>query len=175
MRKTNKTKGNIVTGRKDVVYVYAIFLTPNGKGYGCFAIKKTEELNKFLVGASYCHPSDSNKFSKSLARDIALGRATKEYIFDLELKLDSIFIAKNAISGTDQIEMPYWAEKAYDVGSFCFKLSNDKYSASQLLEKMIEEDVDIESGYLKWTLQLLRHSEQLLKQHSCNDCKNYPV
>ena len=169
MSDTEKTEEkvvkNYVTGKKEVTYVYAIFLTPFGKGYGCYAIKSTDKPNTFLVGASYCHPSDRKNFRKKLGRDIAIGRATTEYSFDPELKVDTINIITHVLRNA---EMPYWAERAYNIGSFSFKLSADRYNNTKLLEKLIEADFVVESGFLTWTLQLL-------KQHNLNGCKNHPV
>jgi len=57
---------------KRVQYMYMIFVTAMGKGYGCFAIQPVEGCpTKFNVTASYCHPNDRSKFCKTYARNKA--------------------------------------------------------------------------------------------------------
>jgi len=156
---TLKPKRNLVTGYKDTTFVYAIFLTPNGKGYGCFAIKKGDVHNSFLVGASYCHPNDRRSFRKKIARDIAVGRAANKFTFDPELNLDSLHVVSHAITAkTGSIDMPSWAERAYDVGSFSYKLSLDRYSERQLLTKLIKEDSDVAKDFLFWVADLYKQT-----------------
>ena len=149
-------KSNVTCG-KDVVFTYIIYLTPFGKGYGCFAIKKTEDYNKFLVGASFCHPSDRNKFRKDISRNIALGRATKEFSFDEELKLDTLFVVNYLLYNYKIDYVPYWAEKSYDIGTYFHKLSNDNYNEEKFLNKICKKDKKIETNYLKWAIKLLKN------------------
>ena len=44
---------------------FAIFATPKGKGYGCFAIHRDLESNKYVIASAFCYPQDAKLFSKA--------------------------------------------------------------------------------------------------------------
>jgi len=145
---SDKVKDTVLGG-KDVNYVYAIFVTPAGKGYGCFAIKRTDNPNSFLVGASYCHPSDRNRFRKKIARNMAAGRANKAVSFDKELKLDSINVVDHMLY-SDKLPMPSWANRAYNIGSFTYRLRADQHSTSSLLQQLFADDANVAKSFVVW-------------------------
>lgn len=167
--------------KKDVAYVYTILLTPMGKGYGCFAIKRTNEENKFLIGAAYCHPSDRNKFRKRIARKISSARTNTEFVLDPDTKLDYLYIVRKSIESGD-LFMPSWAKKAYNAGTFTFGLSSNMYGNKQLLNKIVEQDKTTEKLFVDWVFEKTVACNfdvessflQLLKQHHVND-KDHPV
>jgi len=138
-----------VTGNKNVNYVYTIFITPAGKGYGCFSIKKTDVQNKYLVGASFCHPSDKTKFKKKIAREMAVGRANEAVSFDKDLKLDTINVIEHMLS-SKKIKMPSWANRAYNIGSFTYKLKADQYNVNSLLKILFKDNNDIMNDFVSW-------------------------
>ena len=71
-----------------VEFMYAIFLTPSGKNYGCFAFDKSDLSNgEVRIAASFCNPDDRKEFSKKEARKVAESRLSKdESVFLLDSK-----------------------------------------------------------------------------------------
>lgn len=141
-------------------YAYYIYLTPMGKGYGCYSIKeefKTDECVTFSVTASYCHPDDRKNFSKSVARKVADSR--RELIRNnrvsnlkkvgqvsivtlsvpLDRKEDTGFIVDNALLNGLEIRM--WAAKAYSSNLYFKTLKLDNLSWYGLVVKMIFDKV----------------------------------
>ena len=72
--------------KNHVEYMYAIFLTPSGKNYGCFAFDKSNLSNgEVRVGASFCDKDDRKHFSKKEAKKVAESRLSKDeavYLLD---------------------------------------------------------------------------------------------
>ena len=115
-------------------YMYMLFLTPSGKGYGCFAIDKLA-TNKFKVAASFCSPHDRKKFSKKQARDMALGRLHKsgvEVELDTEEKKNILLqVVEEAIQ--TECFVPKWVVQSLCMNAFSVSLSYDCLSYEDLL------------------------------------------
>ena len=104
-----------------ILYTYVLFLTPEGKGYGCFAIKKLA-FNKYQVAGSFCSPYDRKRFSKPKARLIATNRLLSgnsvEITTDSELELTTHgIIAK--IKQDMLLSIPGWAKMAFELDAHC--------------------------------------------------------
>lgn len=114
-----------------VNFAYMIFVTPNGKGYGCFAIKKLGR-NMFSVAASFCSPFDVLKFDKNKARMIAKNRLGSDNT-KVDIKIDDAFnddfqtIHHILFESTD-MDFPNWAVRAYLDGAYYLTLRNDNMS-----------------------------------------------
>jgi hypothetical protein len=143
-----------LTGKRDVVFVYQIYLTPIGKGYGCFALKRnSKDSSSYLVGASFCHPLDGSRFNKKIAREKALSRISseKEFVLDREEK-NTTYIVGNILKKTACLieYIPLWAKNAYDFGLYVYKLELDNMSKDALLKEVIKYDKTIREKYLRW-------------------------
>jgi len=128
-------------GIRDTNYCYVLFVTPSGKGYGCFSINVNGE-NSYEVAASFCHPADRNKFSKKIARAKADAKIQKKrgitYEFDRELKVnDCKAIVMHALKNDyNPIDQPSWVRKALEIEAFCMTLSSDSASHIDLIDEL---------------------------------------
>lgn len=139
-------------------YAYYIFVTSMGKGYGCYSIKQVgqdEKFVKFVVSASYCHPSDRKNFSKRVARDIADSRRDRpkvrrienlkgvgqlsSVIVDIPVanKEDTHMIVDNAL--LCGLEIRPWAAAAYNKKLYFKTLSFDYLNWQNLVLKLVFE------------------------------------
>lgn len=126
---------------------YVQFETPQGIGYGCFAIHWTREEGRitYRIGSAFCSPKDS--FSKSLARTIATGRATNNFHFgtipsgetgfithkDFENILTDMFSADpNRVDFGDFGVIPNWARKAFARGRYFFTMKKTRVSRGDI-------------------------------------------
>jgi hypothetical protein len=129
--------------KERIQYMYYIFVTPLGKGYGCFSIKNTEAPGVFEVSSSFCHPTDRKLFRKSIARRAAdahrdrpretrieklslMGKKTKVLVNvapDEKGNFDTPTIVEEAIQ--QGVDMRSWAMAAYKRGLFYKTLKND--------------------------------------------------
>jgi len=120
-----------------VNFAYMIFITPQGKGYGCFAIKKLAH-NTFKVAASFCSPKDANKFDKRKARKIAGNRLNTEGCF-IDLSLDDDikdeFKTMHHKIFDSEMNIPNWAETAYADEAYSLTLLESNKSFYQLVEE----------------------------------------
>ncbi len=166
-------------------YAYYIFVTSMGKGYGCYSIKQVDQDDKyvkFVVSASYCHPSDRKNFSKKVARDIADSRRDRPKVRRIENlktvgqlssvvvdipvanKEDTHMIVDNAL--LCGLEVRPWAATAYNKGLYFKTLTYDHLNWQSLVVKLIldaEQGTETERLGTKWLLQkLLIESDKLL-------------
>jgi hypothetical protein len=110
---------------------YMRFQTPQGIGYGCFYLTWEREENKLLhfkVGAAFCSPKD--RFVKSIANRIAVGRHDARHIFGLINSTNTGYITEEDfetilyyVFGNQHNEIPKWAYKAYFAGKYSLTLS----------------------------------------------------
>lgn len=114
---------------KDYInYTYMIFVTPRGKGYGCFAIKSLEK-NSFRVAASFCHPADASRFNKKKARLIANNRLNdKDCYVDISADTDDPKELLKVIFNLTNLNIPNWAYNAYYVGAYYSGLHTNNMS-----------------------------------------------
>ncbi len=126
-------------------YMYMLFLTPAGKGYGCFAIDKLA-TDKFKVAASFCSPFDRKKFNKKQARNMAFGRLNKsgvEVVLEADDKKNILLQVVEEAMQTALL-VPKWAVQAICMNAFSVSLSNDHLSYEDLLAKfsLVEDGGD---------------------------------
>lgn len=105
---------------------YIRFQTSQGIGIGCFYISWEREENKLLhyrIGIAFCSPKD--RFNKTLARKIAIGRHNSKPIFGLinsdnsgSITEEDFDIILYNIFGIQHIEIPKWANVAYNSGKY---------------------------------------------------------
>jgi len=131
-----------------------ILLTVEGKGYGCFAIRKIGNVaGNFVVSASYCHPADRHLFMKSAAREVAVqmmdnprvkrlrqlgkvGQVPKVFVTveqDEKGNFDNTKIVEQALK--QNLFMPAWARKAYNKKLFYCGLRNDRLTWVQSVKE----------------------------------------
>lgn len=127
----------VLMDKEFVNFAYIIFITPQGKGYGCFAIKKLAH-NTFKVAASFCSPKDSNHFDKKKARIIATNRLKTEGCF-IDVSLDDDikddFATMHHKIFNSEMNMPYWAIDAYTDEAYSLTLLESNKSFYQLVEE----------------------------------------
>jgi len=112
---------------------YAIFATPQGKGYGCFAIRHNKGEKKYIVAASFCHPSDRKVFSKKEARMKALSRLnSKQWVVELESENHNFAeIIKLAMESSSKT--PSWASKTLKNKHYFHTLAEDRFTSQALI------------------------------------------
>ena len=111
-----------------IKFMYVIFLTTKGKGYGCYAVEKRTDC--YAVGASFCNPIDRGKFSKRLARTISGGRIGQTTVRFAELPdkptMQAIVcVAMNNFSSSSYKSVPRWAMKCYNEHNYYCTLRRD--------------------------------------------------
>ena len=118
---------------KNIRITYAIFATLQGKGYGCFAIQHNKGEKKYIISASFCHPKDRKFFSKKEAKMKALNRLnSKQWIVELEHENHNFAeIIKLAMESSSKT--PSWATRALKKNHYCHTLTDDRFTASQLI------------------------------------------
>jgi hypothetical protein len=129
--------------RPGINYTYMIFITPQGKGYGCFAIEQVND-SEYKLAASFCHPNDRKLFSKALAREIAARNLTKVgdgkqpyqlYSIDKDVGVDNKTVIYKAIEdGENPFPLPSWAKRAYVRDAYAFSLSLDNQSVDNFID-----------------------------------------
>ena len=135
---------------KDFInFAYMIFVTPYGKGYGCFAIQQPE-AGKYKVASSFCSTWDANKFNKKKARMIALNRLKTpgsfiEFELDKELK-DDFRTLQNIIFKSD-MNIPGWAYNAHDYDAYYFTLKENRKAYFAMVDELNLDGVYFEYLY----------------------------
>ncbi len=123
----------------DVGFIYVIFITPIGKGYGCFAIE-TKGNNSFRVAASFCHPDDRAVFSKKKARELAserLAESNFDYSFNEEVTVEYSGIVIRAFADPhNPIQTPSWVREAFSTDAFIFTLRADNNSIVDFIYRL---------------------------------------
>ncbi len=134
-------------------FTYAIFATPKGKGYACFAINREKGSYEYKVAASFCNPVDKKLFSKKLAK---LYAATKVSANDVNTSTvvtseENDFAQIMTIAINQLTNVPNWAKRAGANGFAYHTLKYDMYSAEQLIK--------------------LTTFEKMVQQYNCDDCE----
>ena len=126
---------------------YAIFPTPFGKGYGCFAITKKAE-GEYCVSPSYCHPNDRVKFSKSKARLTAIARMDSPAYagnvkivvqLDKDGKPQDITMEEIVTEYLNNYCAPSWADHSFNIGLWRFTLKLDNYNFFDYVDLLMNE------------------------------------
>ena len=126
---------------KTMEFMYVIFLTAWGKGYGCFAIDKSDFQNgEVRIAASFCNPNDRHSFSKEQARKLAEDKFSNlDSDFVLSLVFDPNDDKEDFESNEELAEMyfewaqlPKWVKKCVDRNAILFTLKEDNCSLEQL-------------------------------------------
>lgn len=146
---------------------YAIFPTPSGKGYGCFAFEETKK-NTFKIAVSFCHPLDRVKFSKNIARRRAASRllhddqcATVTMTVENGKKLEFEKLIEQFIVEHSEF-LPSWAWRSFNNKLWSFTLYQDNLSFTDVLDRVLinqaekkEVDfdfADIAADLIKWAV-----------------------
>ena len=133
-------------------YAYVILITPTGKGYACYAIKKLAK-NSFSVAASYCSPKDAKHFNKNKSRLIAKSRLNDEnscITIELEEGEDDCFkTIHSKVISNHTFNMPTWAWTAYFNGAYSLSLRKNNQSFYQFVEQM-----ELAPDFFRWFHQL---------------------
>ena len=150
-------------------YVYMIFVTAMGKGYGCFAIQKQEKPNTFIVSSSYCNPIDQKKFNKTIAkgkaiqnlipRKRAMQKAEElnmnlnvlvELPVDEKSNYDATAIVRAALE--NGLHIPSWAKQSYKRNYHFFTLNKDCNSWFALIKLLDARDIaeQIQKHYIEF-------------------------
>lgn len=118
---------------------YVQFETPQGIGYGCFAVgwsREGEELT-FRVGSAFCSPKDS--FSKELARTIAQGRSTTNFQFGKIFSKETGYVSDkdfglilSEIFKNNFTVIPGWARRSFNRGKYFLTLRATRVSSGDL-------------------------------------------
>ena len=143
--------GTVDTGAMQ--YLYMIFVTPLGKGYGCFAIKRNGD--NYTVSSSYCHPTDRKLFRKEVARDKACkmmlaprrkrlealdsvgAKPSVTVVFSKESPQQNIENATIVNAALEQrLMMPSWAKRAYNLHHFTCGLTKDNMTWNKLVAEV---------------------------------------
>ncbi len=122
---------------KNIKLCYYKVFTQSGTGYVCVALKRPEKdaLDRtYQAGFSFCAPQDQRKFSKSIARNMAIGRlngGSNTITFnpanigahDKDLHINDIFNevlqeAASTIVDDNFSFAPSWFVRAYAKGRF---------------------------------------------------------
>lgn len=122
-------------------YAYVLILTPKGKAYACFAVKKFGH-NIYKAGCSFCSAVDRPNFDKKISRSLAKERLEKEIdivtiSFDDTKKSISMTDIVDSIIFSEELIAPNWAYKAFDYDLMFYTLNYDNLSLKEIL---IEED-----------------------------------
>lgn len=145
--------------KDSIEFMYVIFLTAFGKGYGCFAFDKANiSSGEVRVAASFCNPNDRSLFNKEDARVLAKNRLSKDeailfleydteygYDFDNET-IASLYFEKNMpwligdvkpISTASTIaDIPKWVQKCIVRNAYSFTLKEDCFSLERLADSL---------------------------------------
>jgi len=136
-----------------VNFAYVIYLTPFGKGYGCFALKELSK-NNFRVSTTFCSPRDRKNFDKAKARKVALGRLNSDD-YAMEVSLDEDILPKVGIftliyakffKDLEKLpgSVPQWAIDANDMSAFSLTLREDNVPFIDLVD-----DMDLSSTFFE--------------------------
>ena len=161
--KTIMAKKNETKVASNVRVAYAIFPTPFGKGYGCFAIRKNDD-GTFSIAPTYCHPNDRVKFSKPKARTTAVARLnsisfTGNVKFDVPVakegdKAQEVSLEDIVMKYLESYLPPSWVRKSFDMGLWCFTLKFDNLTFEGYVEKLMNDagtdPLDVAMALVSW-------------------------
>ena len=130
----------------DTRFTYAIFVTNEGKGYGCFAIRKEHGTNNYKVAGSFCNPIGKCNpakdifFSKEKARQSSMERLNSDWVLTIQNENNDYgeIIASYLSSCT---LVPVWAKNAYNRKRVVHTLEMDNLNVAQLNKKIISDYV----------------------------------
>jgi hypothetical protein len=128
---------------KTMEYMYCVFLTAFGKGYGCFVIDKTDFQNgEIRMAASFCNPNDRYSFSKEQARKLAESKLS-DPAFVFTLCFDQNDDVEDLESNEELADMyfeavalPKWVQRCVDRNAVLFTLKQENLSLEQLASEL---------------------------------------
>lgn len=135
-------------------FSYMIFVTPFGKAYGCFAIRKISK-DLFRIAASFVSPVNSKNWKKKISRDIVSGRLEKEdHYIELPMHEDwsDEFSKYYSVLFTDycfKLKIPNWAINCYYNDAYCLSLKEDNLPFKDMVYNKNLADLYFEYLYKK--------------------------
>lgn len=114
-------------------YTYAIFATPKGKGYACFAINREKGSLEYRVAASFCHPLDKKIFSKKIAKIYAATKLSTTGGVAINNEKNSFCEILGQIIPLLP-NTPKWAKKAFDNSYVFHTLKLDNFKSIDLID-----------------------------------------
>lgn len=150
-----------------VQYAYVIFVTPYGKGYGCFAIKAEEtteyNINKpkmYSIASAFHAPMNFEtgkvkQFDKTSLRRIATQRLQNLHTIDISLSTPYPTIKELLDAALVEMQtLPSWAERAYFDRHYFLTLKNSNMNWIQMVDKL--------DAYKRFIMQIYQVKDSFL-------------